>query len=398
MSGHIAQQPAYVYTAPGTQAGRYLRRDWQPVFLSRDLARGRSVPLRVLHEELTLYRGHDGIARVVGARCPHRGAKLHLGFVEGGAIRCMYHGWAFGEGGQCVDQPAEPVPFCHKIKTASYPAEERLGIIFVYMGELPAPPLDLPVPEEWVVETSIVRHPCNYFQRAENNVDGAHVQFVHASAPELGTSIRATPGTPSATEAPFGLTFSIAYPSGIVEENHFLMPNSAYLSLAPGKAPFRIHFRFWYVPIDDEHHNLVSLTFVVEESVRKTWPPLPPASARPDFAKELAAVLDGSKPFDARRFDGAVHPTDVILGQDAVVTCSLGAIADRTQEHLGRTDAGVILLRRIWLRELERLRAGEEPTRFYGLPAGFPRSVEPNDAPRTNSPPTSGPLAQEVSP
>jgi 5,5'-dehydrodivanillate O-demethylase oxygenase subunit len=373
MTPAAREHPPYVHTGPETPAGRYLRRFWQPVFLTRDLAAGRTAPIRVLHQDFTIYRGEDGRPHIVAARCPHRGALLSLGHVVGSNLRCMYHGWAFAETGRCVDQPAEPVPFCQKVHIASYPTHEALGVVFGYFGDGAPPPFpDLPVRDEWVVEVDIVKHPCNYFQRAENNVDGAHVQFVHGTAPELGTSIRASKGIPSAEPTPFGLTFSLEYPSGVVEKNHFIMPNSAYLSLKPGKAPFRVHFRWWYVPIDDVSHNLVAMTFVVEEEARKNWIPLPPAAERPNFEREITAILSGAKRFDDGRLDGATHVTDIILGQDAIATCSLGPIAPRHDERLGRTDVGVILLRKLWSRELELVVAGAPMTRFSGLPREFP--------------------------
>src|SRR3954451_2935218 len=131
----------YVHTSPGTLAGRFLRQFWQPVYRSQDLAPGRAVPIRVMSEDFTLYRGQAGQAHLVGFRCAHRGTQLSTGWVEGDNLRCFYHGWAYGPDGQCVEQPAEPEPFCNRIKIRSYPVEEYLGLIFVYQGEREPPPL-----------------------------------------------------------------------------------------------------------------------------------------------------------------------------------------------------------------------------------------------------------------
>jgi phenylpropionate dioxygenase-like ring-hydroxylating dioxygenase large terminal subunit len=89
-------------TTKDTEMGQLLRRFWHPIALSRDLAPGRAVPVRVLGEELTLYRGESGQAHLVGGRCRHRQTLLHTGWVEGDRIRCMYHGWKFAADGQCV--------------------------------------------------------------------------------------------------------------------------------------------------------------------------------------------------------------------------------------------------------------------------------------------------------
>jgi nitrite reductase/ring-hydroxylating ferredoxin subunit len=95
-------------TGPGTLGGIYLRQFWHPIALSTDLAPGRVMPVRVLSEDFTLYRGEDGAPHLTVHRCPHRGTQLSVGSVEGDAIRCHYHGWKFGADGVCIERPAEP--------------------------------------------------------------------------------------------------------------------------------------------------------------------------------------------------------------------------------------------------------------------------------------------------
>src|SRR5262245_41698174 len=96
----------FVQTGPGTHAGRYLRMFWQPVFHSIDLAVGRAMPLRIMSESFTLYRGTTGRVFLVDFRCPHRGFQLAAGWVEGENLRCFYHGWKFAGDGRCIEQPA----------------------------------------------------------------------------------------------------------------------------------------------------------------------------------------------------------------------------------------------------------------------------------------------------
>ena len=103
------------YTGPGTLAGRYMHSFWQPVHVSDDLPSGRAMPIRIMSEEFTLYRGETGAAHVLAFRCAHRGSQLSTGWVEGDSIRCFYHGWTYDASGQCIDQPAEPEPFCEKV-------------------------------------------------------------------------------------------------------------------------------------------------------------------------------------------------------------------------------------------------------------------------------------------
>jgi len=117
-------------TGPGTLAGRYMRQFWQPVYTSADLPPKRAKPIRIMSEDFTLYRGESGAAYVVGFRCAHRGTQLSTGWVRGENIRCLYHGWTYDGAGQCVEQPAEPEPFCAKVRIRGYPTQEYLGLVF----------------------------------------------------------------------------------------------------------------------------------------------------------------------------------------------------------------------------------------------------------------------------
>ena len=98
-----ADEIDYVHTGPGTLAGKYLRRFWQPVYVSSELKAGYAVPIRIMGEDFTLYRGASGAAYVVDFRCAHRGTQLSVGWVEQDCIRCFYHGWKYDGGGQCVE-------------------------------------------------------------------------------------------------------------------------------------------------------------------------------------------------------------------------------------------------------------------------------------------------------
>src|SRR6185436_16111132 len=105
---------SFEQAGPGTPAGRYLRRFWQPVYHAADLKTGRPVPLRIMGEDYTLYRGESGAVHLTQPRCPHRGTRLSTAWVEGDALRCFYHGWKFGADGQCVEQPAEESSYASK--------------------------------------------------------------------------------------------------------------------------------------------------------------------------------------------------------------------------------------------------------------------------------------------
>src|SRR5207244_11471453 len=172
----------FVHTGPGTLAGRWLRTFWQPVFRAQDLAPGRAMPIRIMNEDLTLYRGEGGEPHLLAFRCAHRGTQLSTGWVEGDDLRCFYHGWKYNGSGQCIDQPAEPEPFCQRIKIKSYPVQEYLGLIFAYLGEGEAPEFPrLPEYEhpEYVNTLSHFVWPVNYFTQLDNSIDQAHTAIAH---------------------------------------------------------------------------------------------------------------------------------------------------------------------------------------------------------------------------
>ena len=104
-------------TKPGTPGGIFMRQFWHAIGRSIDLVPGKPKPLRIMSEDYTLYRGTGGKAHLTQYRCPHRGAQLHMGWVEEDDIRCPYHGWKFSGGtGQCVEMPAEEAGYEKKVK------------------------------------------------------------------------------------------------------------------------------------------------------------------------------------------------------------------------------------------------------------------------------------------
>jgi nitrite reductase/ring-hydroxylating ferredoxin subunit len=124
----------------GTPMGDFLRRYWQPVGFSKHL-KNKPTFIRVLGEDLVLFRQTNGLPALVGALCPHRRANLCLGSVEPPGIRCKYHGWMIDAQGAVLETPGEPPEstFKHSVKHGAYPVEELGGLIFAYFGPQPAP-------------------------------------------------------------------------------------------------------------------------------------------------------------------------------------------------------------------------------------------------------------------
>jgi 5,5'-dehydrodivanillate O-demethylase oxygenase subunit len=363
-----------VSTRPGSLAGTFMRRFWQPIYRAEEVRAGQAKPVQIMGERYTLYRGDGGTPHVVDFRCPHRGTQLSSGWIEGDSIRCMYHGWCFNAAGQCIEQPAEEKSFAGKIRIRSCPTREYLGLIFAYFGEGEAPPFPrYPHMEGGVLEVlSTEIWPCNFFQRIDNNGDTYHVPFVHRGAysASLDNDRSGLPDI-SKEESPWGTTGYASFAQGWRNVFQFFMPNVyAFRNPSPEPECMSEDRMQWDVPLDDEH--------ALEFRLRRL--PLSGEAARPYRARQEAsaaepklsvaqmgeAVLSGKLDFqDLDNF--FKDKISLVHAQDYVAQVGQGSRADRAREHLGRSDAGIILFRRIWERELRALAEGR-PLKKWVLP------------------------------
>lgn len=351
----------FTRTGPGTPAGRYLRRFWQPVYHGIDLRPGRAVPLRIMGEEFTLYRAETGQVRLVGARCPHRGTRLSTGWVEGDALRCFYHGWKYAGDGRCIEQPAEDSAFCHKVAIPSWPVREHIGLVFAYLGE-GAPPAFPVYPQferfEGLVEIDSYSRDCNYFQNLENALDMSHVAFVHRD--NVASFRRIGHGKDlAAEESDWGVRYVYTRDDGQQRIQQFGMPNVFYMSALPTDAEIGWQESlFWWVPMNDEHHlqfsvHRVPATGDIAERIharrqrRRKEIDLPHQEVGKDILRGKYTLAD----VDTAR-------VDLVRLQDDIAQVGQGRIADRGNERLGRADIGVIAIRKLWQREIEAMLAG----------------------------------------
>ncbi len=167
-----------------TPMGRYLRCFWYPVAAVADLKREPVKPVVLLGEKLALFQTEEGAYGLVGQRCPHRGVSLACGMAEAGGIRCAYHGWKFSIDGRCLDQPAEHAASTMKneIRIDAYPVQEMGGLLWAYLGPMPAPLLprfEFMVRDDYDKDVGISRMPCNWLQIAENTMDPLHIEYLH---------------------------------------------------------------------------------------------------------------------------------------------------------------------------------------------------------------------------
>jgi len=352
-----------VHTGPGTLAGRYLRMFWQPVCCSYELSVGRALPIRLMGEDFTLYRGDSGIPYLLGPRCAHRGTQLSAGWVEGECIRCFYHGWKYDGTGQCVEQPAEDHAFAEKVRVPGYPVKEYIGLIFAYVGEGEPPPFPrYPILESTEISLDVagLRRICNYFNNIDNSLDNAHVRFVHRRHRDAAQD-RVALGDPiiSVEESEWGIKRYVKYPDGKDLTFFFGMPNINFINgQVVDPVIKRADVLVFKVPVDDENHihfevRAIALTGErgrewIEE--RRTLR----AKAERDRPELVRAILAGK----LRLSDVDPNRIDFVMLEDEVAQTGQGAIAVRSNEHLGRSDRGVFLLRKIWERELRNLAEG----------------------------------------
>jgi 5,5'-dehydrodivanillate O-demethylase len=366
-------------TRKGTPGGQFMRQFWIAVHDADLLAPGRAKPIRIMGENYTIYRGQSGEAQVIDYRCPHRGAQMHLGWVEGGEIRCVYHGWKFNKAGQCTEQPAEQEGFHRKVKIGTFPTREHMGLIFAYFGE-GEPPAFPPFPEpkgEGIVDVRrSVNVPCNYLQCFENSMDEVHVAFTHAPG---GSHAKLAVDLPiiTAVETDWGMMRYGKRKTGSVRHTLHYAPNMVRVLVPPlagmdgvGGWPEIILI---FTPVDDEN-----CIWFGTSKVYVTGKELEAYNAkRQEFAAKLAQappilqvvqdIWSGKLVYHEVR-----HPA-LARVQDIAVQAGQGPIADRRNEYLGRSDAGIIVWRKILARELLAFAEGR-PTKKWRTP---PEDVVP---------------------
>ena len=172
---------------PGTPMGELMRRYWMPVASVHEFSSISIKPIRLMGEDLVLYRDRQGTFGLLDRHCAHRRADMAQGFIEDCGLRCNYHGWLYDENGKCLSQPYEDIAhpeanFRNKIRISAYPVETAADLIWAYLGPEPAP-----LVPDWEVfhwengfrQIVFADVPCNWFQCQENSIDPAHFEWLH---------------------------------------------------------------------------------------------------------------------------------------------------------------------------------------------------------------------------
>jgi hypothetical protein len=373
---------------PGTGAGAVLRRYWQPAALADELMGERPVAaVRLLGEDLVLFRDRDGTLGLIDRQCPHRGTDLFYGRLEDGGIRCPFHGWRFAPAGQCLEQPAEPEgsTMHERICTTSYPVVERNGIVFAYMGPGDPPPLPdldcLHAPGSHVFAFKGLWE-CNWLQAMEVGIDPAHASFLHRflededPSKSYGKQFRDRAGESEMTMTE--LLRRYPRPEIRVEEADHGLRILAMRHMEDGRTHYRVTNQIfpeaiciplsnemtitqWHVPVDDTHCYWYSMFTSFGKPVDKAVMREQRLAEHrlPDYAplknKRNNYGYDpdeqARKTYTGMGFDINVH--------DQWAVESMGPIQDRTKEHLGRSDVAITRYRRMLRAAIEKVQKGE---------------------------------------
>ena len=363
-------------TGPGTKAGEMLRRYWHPVCLAAGL---KDIPIavRMLGEDLVVFRDGQGRPGLLGIRCSHRLASLEYGQVRGDGLMCSYHGWKYDVRGHCIDTPLEPrdSDLKENIRHLWYPVQEWGGVIWTYMGAdkdspPPLPKIDVLARTDGVVKLADgdIRN-YNYLNWMENFADMGHATILH------GLVVRDLPDELKPFSDPSIKSWS-PLPLEHVETDYG-MKTVSVLDTGDPEVKFvntwalamPIHWRFsgirsGFPPdftderqegggmiriIDDTHFELIRYSLTRKGNFTGGW--------LFGLPKDLKGTAE-EKAYDKRRYKGW---EGIPALEDLVLQESQGAIPERRLEHLATSDRGVIMLRRIWHKAMADVAEGRDP-------------------------------------
>lgn len=374
-------------TGPEDPAGRLMRAYWQPAALVSEMPVERPAKaVRLLGEDLVLFKRGERDWGLVSRYCAHRGVDLSYGRLEDGGLRCLYHGWLYGPDGRCLEQPAEPPHsrFFEKVRIASYPCEERNGIVFAYMGGGDPPPFPdydcFVAPEEYTFAFKGLWD-CNWLQGVEGGIDPSHVSFLHRFLDEdprdvYGQQFREeVEGTGRSTAEIVGEMYRPDIEVEAAEHGlrvfavreldertrhlrvtNLVFPNAFVVPFGSEKV-----FCQWHVPIDDQRHYWYMIFYDFQDQTDKetllqqrlqnvTLPDYRPTRNR-DNNWGFDAAEQQSLTYTGMGLDINVH--------DQWAVESMGPVQDRTVERLGVSDRAVTANRRLLLKAIKAQEAGQ---------------------------------------
>lgn len=357
---------------PETPGGKLLRYYWMPIAPAAELTPQRPKKrVRVLGEDLVLFRDGAGRLGLVPEHCPHRKCSLYFGFAEADGLRCAYHGWKFSTTGECIEQPFEPPG--SNLKTLArrppYKVEALAGILFAYMGPEPAPLLprwDLMLRRDGRRSIAVMSlHNHNWLQAQENSHDPVHPFYLHAGLMKAHGAEENYKAEVAYFSRPLerfdfelrrepawiGLMKKRVFADESVEQesgNPAIFPNVLF---APHGKQVVIH---WRTPVDDTHTNI-------------TWLEFTPSADGSEVEQRDDEIPVRYVPHP-KQPDGEYDLT-TFETQDQMAWETQGPLVDRETELLGTTDRGIIMFRKLLREQIERVQHGEEPEGLIRDPA-----------------------------
>ncbi len=353
---------------PNTAAGDWFRQYWVVVSRSEDL---KDIPLglKILGEELVLFRDNSSRLGLLARHCSHRGTSLEYGDIECGGLRCPYHGWLYDVEGNCLEQPAEPPKstFHRKVKQAAYPVRELGGLIWAYMGRDKADPPTLPRYSALVRQDGLRAIPppryfeYNWFNFFENAPDIAHASILHTSGAGHTTRTWGDNFFNRRDIPPFDV-IETDYGIDIISHKPGPTAGTKYVHIMSAALPAMVQVTgrtedetddertLFITPMDNDHFVVFNADFH--------------AGSDPDFLIERQKLR--AKPpaeqelqvYDQRKY---IPFRGQVWKEDIVCQSTQGTIGKRRPERLGESDRGVILLRKIVLQAIETVMRGGQP-------------------------------------
>jgi nitrite reductase/ring-hydroxylating ferredoxin subunit len=385
-------------TGPGTPLGALMRQYWQPAALVDEFDGPRPVrKVRLLGEDLVLFRDPAGRYGLLDRHCAHRGADLAYGRAEDGGLRCPFHGWLFDAGGACLEQPAEPEgsEFCRSIRQPAYACRVASGIVWTFMGhgEPPALPgfdcFAAPQTHSFAFKGMIE---CNWLQALEVGIDPAHASYLHRFFEDedagaaygkqfrgatMGADLPMTKilrdfGRPRIEVEPTEYGLRIAALRQLNEaEMHIRVTNMAFPHAFVIPMSREMTITQWHVPVDDTHCYWYAIFTSFTQPVDKAQMRAQrlQSYSLPDYLPKVNKLNDyGFDPHEQ------AHSTYTGMGEDINVhdqwaVESMGPIQDRTKEHLGASDKAIAAYRRLLVRAIRDVAEGRPPLLTVGAGA-----------------------------
>jgi phenylpropionate dioxygenase-like ring-hydroxylating dioxygenase large terminal subunit len=382
------EEEELVRVGPGTPSGEVFRRYWLPVETSANLGGGRGnsfsgsrnpLRVRVLGEDLVLFRDGSGQPGLVAEHCSHRGTSLFYGRVEDEGIRCLYHGWCYDRDGNCIDTPAEPPDSNFKltVKHPSYSCIEAGGLIFAYMGPKEKTPL-FPKYHQLFSQDGVrvtgnggYTEQCNVFQALhDNNLDPWHGEIAHGwyrGRPPVTTMHHGRNGDPATPikfdRTPWGTRMQILKSTKSPGKFHYHETHTVWPTQRCNQE-FSKSMK-WAVPVDDVHTRWLTVDFYPFEDGEPTEEAIRAMNQKFNIGYAENLPLDWAQQVGAWWNLG--HPwRQGNLWEDEVAQQTQGSpergfLPDWERWHLATSDRGTVLNREVWREQVERVRQGLDP-------------------------------------